>query len=85
MSAPSPMTCQEVFDRLELYLDRELTAEEQRLVDEHLAVCEVCTREHRFEAAVLEDLKRKLRHLAAPPEVLRRIRAALDRAQPTGE
>ncbi len=50
MNVPDRLTCEEVFARLDDYVDRELSAEEARLVEEHCAVCDVCAREYRFEA-----------------------------------
>jgi len=82
MTTPPPLTiytCHDAFKRLDGYLDRELTAEEMRLVQEHLAVCEVCSREFRFEASVLAGVKRKLRQLDVPVGLRDRVLAALER------
>jgi anti-sigma factor (TIGR02949 family) len=81
MNSPSPLTCQQTFERLADYLDRELSPVEVARVEEHLAVCEVCAREYRFEGTVLRCLKDKLRRIAAPPQLLDRIRQALDQAR----
>jgi anti-sigma factor (TIGR02949 family) len=70
-------TCEEAFRRLDDFLDRRLSPEETRLVEEHLRVCEACTREFAFEASVLSGVKQKLRQLAAPPELLRKILSQL--------
>ena len=70
-------TCEEAFRRLDDFLDRRLSREETRLVEEHLRVCEACTREFTFEASVLDGVKRNLRHLIAPPDLLARILARL--------
>jgi anti-sigma factor (TIGR02949 family) len=70
-------TCEEAFRRLDDFLDRRLDPEETRLVEEHLRVCEACTREFTFEASVLDGVKQKLRQLAAPAELLTRILARL--------
>ena len=78
MSEPlDRMTCEEAFRRLDDYLDRELGPEERRLVDEHLRICEVCTREFVFEASVLTGVRRKLRTLLAPSDLQARIAARL--------
>lgn len=66
-------TCEEAFRRLDDFLDRRLSAEETRLVEEHLQICAACTREFNFESSVLEGVKRKLRHVEAPPDLLSRI------------
>jgi anti-sigma factor (TIGR02949 family) len=74
--------CEEAFRRLDEYLDRRLTPEELRLIEEHLEVCAWCTREFGFEASVLYGVKRKLRQLEAPPDLVARI---LSKLPPTPE
>jgi anti-sigma factor (TIGR02949 family) len=66
-------TCEETFRRLDDYLDRRLSPDETRLIEEHLHVCEACTREFVFEASVIEGVREKLRRVAAPPDLLARI------------
>jgi anti-sigma factor (TIGR02949 family) len=66
-------TCEESFRRLDDFLDRRLSPDETRLVEEHLQICEACTREFTFEASVLQGVKQKLRQLSAPPDLLSRI------------
>jgi anti-sigma factor (TIGR02949 family) len=70
-------TCEEAFRRLDDFLDRRLTPEETRLVEEHLQTCAACTREFTFEASVLAGVRRKLRHLEAPADLLRRVLSQL--------
>ena len=78
MSEPlDRMTCEEAFRRLDDYLDRELSREEMRLVEEHLHLCDVCTSEFVFEASVLTGVRRKLQSIAAPSDLLARIAARL--------
>ena len=75
------LTCRQAFDRLEEYLDRELSAEETALVQAHLNVCVQCTREFHFERLVLEALRDKLNRIRAPDGLQDRIVAALESAQ----
>lgn len=70
-------TCEEAFRRLDDFLDRRLSVAETTLVEEHLRVCEACTREFTFEASLLDGVKRKLRQLPAPPDLLSRILSRL--------
>ena len=70
-------TCEQAFRLLDDFLDRRLGPEETQLVEEHLRVCEACTREFSFEASVLNGVKEKLRHLTAPPDLVARILAQL--------
>ena len=69
--------CKEAFERLDDYLDRELSAEEVAEVREHLEVCQVCASEFEFEAAVLSEIRRKLEHIDVPLELRVRVAAAL--------
>jgi anti-sigma factor (TIGR02949 family) len=70
-------TCEETFRRLDDYLDRELTPHELQLVREHLEVCAVCAAEYAFEASVLKQVRVKLQRVAAPADLLAKIRRAL--------
>ena len=71
-------TCEEAFRRLDDFLDRRLTDEESRLVEEHLRTCAACTQEFTFEASVLTGVRRKLRHIEAPADLLRRVMSQLE-------
>lgn len=77
MHPPDRFTCEEVFARLDDYLDRELTPDEARLVREHLDTCAACASEHRFEATVLDGVREKLRRLAIPSDLMARISARI--------
>jgi anti-sigma factor (TIGR02949 family) len=82
MSEPlDRMTCESAFRRLDDFLDRQLNAEETRLVEAHLHICEACTREFAFEASVLAGVRRKLQTLSAPPDLLARIGAQIRSSQ----
>lgn len=74
------VTCEEAFRQLDDYLDRELAADETRLIEEHLAICSSCLREFTFEGSVLDGVRGKLRRVAVPLELLARISADLARA-----
>jgi anti-sigma factor (TIGR02949 family) len=73
-------TCQETFEHLDDYLDRELSPEEMRLVVEHLEVCAYCILEFQFEARLLQEMRAKVRALPAPSGLLDKVRGALARA-----
>ena len=77
MNVPDRLTCEEVFARLDDYVDRELSGEEMRLVEEHCALCDVCARDYRFEAGVLAAVRERLRRLAVPADLMRRIEARI--------
>jgi anti-sigma factor (TIGR02949 family) len=75
-------TCQEVFQRLNDYLDRELSAEEMALVRAHLDTCAQCASEYAFESSALGELKAKLRRIDLPQSVLAKIQAILSNPPP---
>ena len=69
--------CEEAFRRLNDFLDRRLSPDEMRLIEEHLKICAWCAREFNFEASVLNGLKRKLKQVDAPPDLLSKILSRL--------
>lgn len=77
MSAPDRLTCEEVFARLDDFLDRELSPAEMELVREHLKACDACAGEYRFEAGILQGVREKLRRLGAPTDLMKRISARI--------
>jgi len=84
MNTPASLTCEEVFKRLDDYLDRELAPEEVVLVNEHLESCVACASEYRFERTVLDAVRSRLRRLAVPAELVTRLVARLDAELPAG-
>lgn len=70
-------TCEQVFRRLDDYVDRELAPAEIERVEEHLATCAECASEVRFERSLLKGLKDKLRHIDVPPSAVQRVEAVL--------
>lgn len=84
MHPPDRFTCEEVFGRLDDYLDRELTPDEMRMIREHLETCAACASEHRFERGVLDGVREKLHRLAVPQDLMARIAARI-RADASGE
>ena len=74
-------TCQETFGRLNDYLDRELSPEEMRRVEEHLAVCAYCVLEFAFEANVLREVRGKLQSIQAPEGLVSKVMGALAQAK----
>ena len=69
MSHLNRSTCEDAFRRLDDFLDRRLSPDETRLIEEHLHICAACTREFNFEASVLNGVRQKLRHLSAPADL----------------
>jgi len=73
------LSCQEAFERLDDYVDRELSPAEALLVAAHLRVCEHCASVFDFEVGVLEDLVEKLNRIRVPEALKDRVAEALDR------
>jgi anti-sigma factor (TIGR02949 family) len=70
-------TCLETVERLADYLDRELSAAETAEVERHLNTCERCLKRFQFEAAVLDELRAKLRRVPVPDTYTERLRNVL--------
>jgi len=74
-------TCLETVRRLDDYVDRELSATERREVERHLETCDRCLGRFRFEAAVIEDLRTKIRKVSVPGALAAKVKAALRASQ----
>ena len=70
-------TCLETVRRLDDYLDRELSAAETIEVERHLQTCEGCLGRFKFEGAVLDELRMKLRRVPIPETLEARLRERL--------
>jgi anti-sigma factor (TIGR02949 family) len=81
VTAPDRYTCEDVFRRLDDYLDRELTPDEMGRVKEHLDTCAVCAAEHAFEASVLDQVRSKLRRIDAPADLLAKVARRIEEAR----
>jgi anti-sigma factor (TIGR02949 family) len=82
MRSVDRFTCEETFRRLDDYLDRELSPREMAIVHEHLETCAICAREFAFEARLLGDVRRKLRRVDVPADLVARILRQIDAADP---
>lgn len=67
------MNCQEALEHLYEFLDRELTADDERRVREHLTACSPCGDRFDVEQAFLRFIEARCRTRGAPPELRRRI------------
>jgi anti-sigma factor (TIGR02949 family) len=77
MSHLNRSNCEEAFRRLDDFLDRRLSPEEVRIIEEHLEICAWCTREFNFETSVLNGVKRKLRQIEAPADLVSKVLSRL--------
>lgn len=81
MKRPDRLSCEQLFRRLDDYLDRELSPEVMALVREHLETCAVCAAEYAFESSVLTSVREKLRHISAPPDLMAKISRRIAEAE----
>jgi anti-sigma factor (TIGR02949 family) len=70
-------SCEEVFRRLDDYVDRELSAREMEVVHRHLQACDWCAREYEFEKSVIRQVRASVRRLDLPAGLKERISGAL--------
>jgi anti-sigma factor (TIGR02949 family) len=77
-------SCEETFRRLDDYLDRQLSPEEERMVRAHLEACASCTAEFAFEASVIKAVREKVSRIAVPTDLAQRISAMIQRAAREG-
>jgi mycothiol system anti-sigma-R factor len=75
------LSCLEVFERLEDYLDRELNDAEMEKVRSHLADCSICASEYAFEGSLLTELREKLSRLTTPADLIARVSRAIAEAR----
>lgn len=85
MSSVTRYTCEEMFRRLDRYLDRTLSEDELAMVMAHLEECAVCASEYRFEESLVEEVRGKLRRLDLPSDLMSRISAGLAAADDDSE
>jgi anti-sigma factor (TIGR02949 family) len=73
----STLTCHDVRERLELYLDQALPQVESKALQAHLSVCANCRAEVGVAEAVEKQLRDAFRHEAPPHQLWPRIAADL--------
>lgn len=78
MSVPERYTCEEMFRRIDRYVDRTLSEDELRRVEAHLEECATCAGEYRFERSLLDGVRAKLRRIDLPSDLMSRISARLE-------
>lgn len=81
MTQISRYTCEEALRRVNDYLDRALTAEEMRLVSEHLETCAMCAGAFHFERNLIDTLREKVARLDLPADLAARIATQLEKAR----
>jgi anti-sigma factor (TIGR02949 family) len=70
-------SCEAILRRLDDYIDRELSPEEMRAVEAHIAECLRCADRYRFELSLMRGIRSRLRRLGLPGALVARIRVRL--------
>ena len=76
--------CEQVFKRLDDYLDRELSPDEMRSIEEHLEICAWCASTYQYEAEVLEAVRKRVQRITAPSHLMAKISGALAKTSVDG-
>jgi len=71
------MTCDEVIERLDDYLDRELAFPDMALVRQHLGSCAECSAELTQRARLLDAIRHRLRQVTPPSDLMVKLAATL--------
>jgi anti-sigma factor (TIGR02949 family) len=74
-------TCEETFRRLEDYVDRELSEEESKRVEEHLEICAACTAEFEFQKEIIDAVRVRMQRIQTPPSLHGKVLDALRQAR----
>lgn len=61
--------CREALERLDDYVDRELSLGEEAKVRQHLKICHQCARKFKFEEEFSAGVRDKVRSVAAPGDM----------------
>ena len=80
MTSEMTYDCSEAFNRIDDFLDRELTADEMILVRQHLEKCAMCAQEFKFESELIRCTREKLMHLSIPADLKSKVSLALSKA-----
>jgi len=74
------------FRHLNSYVDRELSQEELKRVEEHLAVCTACLKEFKFQQEIIDAVRANVQRIKAPEGLRGKVLDALrQERQETGE
>lgn len=77
----SSYDCEDAIQRLDDYVDRELTPYEMRSIKAHLFLCRHCAHRFRFEASLIREIRDKLQRIDAPGDLMEKVTLALAQGQ----
>jgi mycothiol system anti-sigma-R factor len=70
--------CRRILREIELYLDGEIAGDRCGQIERHLTGCGSCLRHLDFQRELKLLIRRKCRAEGVPPELIERIRSALE-------
>ena len=76
-------TCKEALERLDDYIDQELTPVETQRVRRHLAICHACTKKFAFEADLMQEIRVKVQQIDVGEEFQQRLLESLSQTPET--
>ena len=79
MSRLDHLRCEDVFQHLNDYIDRELSPDEMEKVAAHLERCIQCAEQVACETSAIQQVRTALQRIRLPRDVKTAITAALDR------
>jgi hypothetical protein len=75
------LQCEQVFKRLDDYIDSELTANEMDKIKMHLEACAWCTGAYEFQTCVLNEVEARLQRIAISAALRDKVADALRKAR----
>ena len=72
------VTCEAILGRLDDYIDRELSPSDLLMVEQHIEECLRCAGRYRYEISLIREVRRRLRGIRLPADLMARIRLRLD-------
>jgi anti-sigma factor (TIGR02949 family) len=70
--------CEAILQRLDDYIDRELSSHDLEQVERHLEECLHCAERYRFESSLIHGIQRRLRRIRLPDKLAARIGRRLE-------
>ena len=71
-------SCEAILQRLDDYIDRELSPGDMLMVERHIEDCLRCDDRYRFEISLIRELRSRLRRIRLPGDLVARIKLRLD-------
>ena len=73
-----PAACEAILQRLDEYIDRELSPGDMHMVERHLEECLHCAGRYRFQSSLMHGLRSRLRRIRLPCDLAARISVQLE-------